>query len=770
MAIALSTGVSSGINYDELVAKLMAAEQRPLGLLQQRRATLVGKSTELGNLSVQVSDLKAKAGALASLATFNYRTVAVTKSTQGVELLSASAASNAAVGQYQVTVAQLAQAHSIAAQGFADQNTTAVAGSSGTFTFRVGPAGKATSVAVSTTMTLVQLRDAINAAGGDATASIVNDGSGSNPYRLVLTARNTGAANTISITSNPTDLDFTNKKVEAAYAATTNGFTGTVTSNAGDTYTGTTNKTFLVKIVTAGAAGAATYKYSTDGGVTWLGSNGATYDGSNAITTQGALTNYIDGAAASNSVNEGVQLAFGAGTLASGDTFTVDVFNPTLQSAQDAVLTVGNLTLSSASNTVTDAIQGVTLNLIKAAAGETVDVTVSTDGTDIKGRVKDFVNAYNKAIQYLNDQLSFDPKSGQARPLLGDQTALALKRQLQGLITSVVPGADSGINSLAAVGVTSSKSTGQLTLNESKLDAALAKNLTDVTRLFVGLGVPSHSAIEYVGKTADTRAGVYAVEVTTVPVKAAITAGTAVPSAGITQAETLTVGLYSNATASADAPVSVSVSLAAGSTISDIVNALNSAFATKGMALGASNSGGKVKLTATHYGDDYKIVAYSNRADDGNQSGIGTTVLTATGVDVAGRIGGHAASGAGETLTSASGFGEAGLSVKAPVSSAGTYGTVTVSAGVADRMAALLEATTKEKGTVQARLDGLTKSIADLDEQIAGKQRQLAAMERRFRDEFQRLESVLGRLQAQSQAVTNSLASLANLAQQVAKR
>ncbi|WP_447972126.1 flagellar filament capping protein FliD [Nitrospira sp. Kam-Ns4a] len=716
MAITLSTGVSSGINYDEILGKLLAIEQRPIALLQQRKGDLVGKSTELSNLSVQVSDLKAKASALANLANFNNKTVTVTKSTQGVDLVSASATSDAAVGQYQVMVSQLAQAHSIAAQGFVDQNTTAVAGSSGTFKFRVGPAGKETSVAVSTRMTLVQLRDAINAAGGDATAAIVNDGSGSNPYRLVLTAKNAGAANTISITSNPTDLDFTNKKVEAAYAATTNSFTGTVSSNAGNTYTGTTNKTFLVKIVTAGAAGAATYKYSTDGGVTWLGSNGAAYNGSNAITTQGALTNYIDGAAASNSTNEGVQIAFGAGTLASGDTFTVDVFNPTLQSAQDAVLTVGNLTLSSASNTVTNAIQGVTLKLLKADSTETVDLTVSTDSTDIKGRVKDFVNAYNKAIQYLNDQLSFDPKNGQAKPLLGDLTATSLKRQLQGLITSVVPGASAGLNSLSTIGITSSKTTGQLTLNESKLEAALAKSVTDVTRLFVGLGVPSHSAIEYVGKTADTKPGVYAVEVTTAPTKATVVANTAVPSGGITQAETLTVSLYSNATVATDSPVSTSVSLSAGSTISDIVNALNSAFATKGMALSASSSGGKIKLTATNYGDDYKIVAFSNRADDGNQSGIGTTALSGTGVDVAGRLGSHKAEGKGEVLTSSSGFGESGLSVKAPVSSAGTYGTVTVSAGVADRMASLLEAATKDKGAIQTRLDGLSKSIEDLDQ------------------------------------------------------
>lgn len=768
MGITPSTGLISGTKYDDLIANFQQLEQRPVDLLNQQKQDLTATGAELNNLSIQMSGLKDKASALSALANFNNNTVSVTKSSTGLDLLSASVGTSASPGTYAVTVNQLAQAQVLASQGFVDQSTTAVAGSGGTFTFKVGAAGKTTSVTVTTSTTLTQLRDLINAADGDATASILSDGSGSNPYRLVLTAKNSGSANTITISSNPTTLDFTNKKVEAAYAATTNSFTGTVSSNAGNNYTGTTNKSFLVKIVSGGAAGVATYKYSTDGGITYLGANGATYNGSNAITTQGALTNYIDSAVASNSTNEGVQLAFGAGTLAADDTFSVDVFNPTLQSAQDAVMQVGNLTFTKATNTVTDAIQGVTLNLLKAASSETINVTVSSDSSSIKTKVKDFISGYNTAMKYLQGQLSFDPKGSSAKPLLGDTTALMIQRRLQDMITSVVPGSSTDINSLSKVGVSTDKTSGQLTLDESKFDAAIAKSLRDVTRLFVGLGVPSNSLVTYASKTSDTQPGTYAVEVTQVPTKATITGSNTVPAGGITADETITVSLYSNATSSGDTPIAASATFTAGSKINDIVNGLNSAFATKGIAASASNNSGTLQITATNYGDDYKLVAFSTVAAT-NQSGLGTTALTSQGVDVAGRINGHKATGAGEALTAGGGL-ESGLVVTAPVTTVGSYGTITVSAGVSDRIASLLDVVTRTNGPIQARVDGLSDSIAQIDKDIARKTAAINDDVQRMRDQFNRLETLLGQFQTQNQLVNNSLSALQNLSTTISKR
>ena len=91
------------------------------------------------------------------------------------------------------------------------------------------------------------------------------------------------------------------------------------------------------------------------------------------IVAASALT-AIDG---SGATNEGVQIGFGAaGALAVGDRFSVDVFNPQLQQAQDAVVKIDNTTITKSSNTITDAIQGVTLNLLQADSANGVNLSV----------------------------------------------------------------------------------------------------------------------------------------------------------------------------------------------------------------------------------------------------------------------------------------------------------------------------------------------------------------------------------------------------------
>ncbi len=770
--IATASGLISGIPIDDLVAQLVAVEQRPSVLLLNQKTAFQTTSAEFSVLSLKLSGLKTAAVSLSSLSNFNGNAVSVTKSSSGLDLLSATVDSTALPGTSQVKVNQLAQAQSIAAQGFVDQDTTGVASAAGTFTVKAGPAGKEINVAVTTSTTLSQLREAINGANGDVSASIVNDGSGSNPYRLSLTAKKSGSVNTISISQNPTTLDFTNKKIEAAFATTTNSYAGTVSSNAGNTYTGSTNKSFSVKIVAGGDPGTATYKYSIDGGITFLGANGAAYDGTNAIATQTSLTNFVDGAVSSNTTNEGVQISFGAlsGTLAADDTFGVDVFNPSLQVAKDAVIEVGNLTLVKSSNTITDAIQGVTLDLSKADASETIDVVVTAETSSIKSLVDGFISSYNDAIEYLNDQLSFDPDLGEANPLLGDITTSTMQRQLQDLITSRVPGASTSVNSLAAIGITSNETTGKLTLNSSELDAAIAANIDDVTRLFIGIGVPTNSAVDFVSKTDATQPGTYGIQITTAPTKATAAGANAVLVGGIAAPETLSVNFFTDVTAQGATPVSTQVSLAAGSTVNDIVNALNSAFATKEMAVSASNNNGTVTITSTEFGDDFKVEVLSNLNDAANQSGFSNTLTVGTGVDVKGTINGRAATGVGDVLTSSSGGTENGLAIRIPPGLTGSLGNITVSSGVADRMASIIEAAVKEGGAIQARQDGLTKSIEDIDTEVERKDIRILAFEQRTRSQFQRLEVLLGAFQTQSQALASTLAGLQNLATVISNR
>jgi len=765
MAISSSTGISSGIDYAQLITEMMKFESIPINLLQSRQADYTVKISAVVNLITKLSAYKSSLEVLDSSEKFNTKTSSVTKTSDGTQLLSASASSTAAVGSYDIEVNQLAAADKKASQGWVDQNTTAIAGATGSFKFKVGTGGAETTISINDSMTLQGLRDAINSAGADVTASIINDGTGSNPYRLILTADNTGSSNTIEISQNDTDLDFSNKKVEAAYAYTTNTYSGAVASNEGNNYTGTTNKTFLMEIVTGDtpASGSAEYKYSIDGGITWLGSGGAAYSGSNGVTVAADDTlQNIDGLADGETTTEGAKIMFTGGTLAVDDKFSIDVFNPEMQQAKDAVIEIDNATIVKSTNTITDAIQGVTLNLLKVDASEAVTLTISLDTSSAKSNIESFVDAYNTVYEFINDQLVYDPDTeASADPLMGDSTLLGIRRKL-GAISGTIPGLSSAsYTNLSQIGITSNYKTGQLSIDETKLDNALDTDPDAVAKLFIGTAVPTNQAISFVSKTSDTQAGTYSINISTAPEKATLTGDNVLSSTALGSAETLTFLYSTNKTSSTWSYTTCSVTLAAGSTINSIVNSLNSAFATDNIGLSASNDSGKLKIESTGYGEDIWFQVSTNQGDAANQ--IWDTVGTRKdeGVDIAGTINNHVATGVGNVLTAASGFAEDGLKISSTSNQTGMFGTIAVSLGIADRLPAMLDSyVDSDSGVLKSKESSMQDTVDYLQDRISTIGARLEVKAKRYTAQFQRLEVLLAQYSAVSDNLTNLMTNL----------
>ena len=197
MATFTVSGLVSGINYDDMITKIIAADSQPITLMQSRQADYNKQISVYADLSAKLASLQTAADALRTASSF----YAKKASSSDATVFDATAGSSAAAGNYSITVTALAQAHRIASSTVASE-ASAVSGVSGTFSFQVG-GGAVTTVTVAATTTLAQLRDGINAAKGGAEASIINDGTG---YRLVLTSRNSGAANTVVVTENGTSL------------------------------------------------------------------------------------------------------------------------------------------------------------------------------------------------------------------------------------------------------------------------------------------------------------------------------------------------------------------------------------------------------------------------------------------------------------------------------------------------------------------------------------------------------------------------------------
>ncbi len=191
MATLSSPGLGSGLDINGLVSKLMAVEQRPLLVLNQKEASFQAKISALGSLKGSLSALQTASASLipatGTTAADKYTTTRTSFS--DTTMATATATNTAAAGNYTLSNIVLANAQQIRKTGLT------VPAEAGNLNITVGT-GSTVSVAISASATLAQVRDAINASASEATASIINDGTND---VLVLTAKNTGASNTITI-------------------------------------------------------------------------------------------------------------------------------------------------------------------------------------------------------------------------------------------------------------------------------------------------------------------------------------------------------------------------------------------------------------------------------------------------------------------------------------------------------------------------------------------------------------------------------------------
>jgi flagellar hook-associated protein 2 len=207
-----SPGIGSNLDVNSIVSQLMAAESRPLTMLQQKEAKLQSTLSAFGQVKSALATFQSSVSSLSDVKQFQ-----VVKATPSdATVMTASATSAAAPGNYAIEVSKLAQAQKLASAG---QASTSAAIGSGTLTFEFGtsvagtkdsagntiPAtfaangnGAKTVTIDSTSNSLTGIRDAINKADIGVSATIVNDG-GTSPNRLVLTSNSTGAANSIKI-------------------------------------------------------------------------------------------------------------------------------------------------------------------------------------------------------------------------------------------------------------------------------------------------------------------------------------------------------------------------------------------------------------------------------------------------------------------------------------------------------------------------------------------------------------------------------------------
>jgi flagellar hook-associated protein 2 len=155
---------------------------------------------------------------------------------------------------------------------------------------------------------------------------------------------------------------------------------------------------------------------------------------------------------------------------------------------QDAILKIDGITIANtSSNTVTDAIKGVTLTLTKTNDNAPTQLTVSNDSSSLTTKATAFVKAYNDARTLLKNLSKYDPSGTASGVLNGDNTISGALNQLRSALSTAPTGVSSSYPNLSSLGI-NSQNDGSLKLDSTVLQTALDSNFSSVASTLAAYG------------------------------------------------------------------------------------------------------------------------------------------------------------------------------------------------------------------------------------------------------------------------------------------
>lgn len=653
MAIS-SLGLGSGIDIRSIVDGLVAAERDPQDFQLTRKETdIQAKISSVGSFKSALSDFRASFAGLRVGSQFN----TLDAESSNSEVVTASAESNAEQGSFTVEAKQKAQAHSLASAGFASAKEIV---GTGTLTFKFGTTDynaetdtyngftqNSDKAALSITLdetnnTLTGLRDAINDADAGVTASIIFDGSN---HRLVFTSKDTGAENSLQISTDDASLS------AFEFNETTRNVTQT-------------------------------------------------------------------------------------------------------QTAQDAIMSMNGLDVSNATNTFSETIKGVTLDLLKVSLDEPVSITVSQSQTGVSETLQSFVDSYNALITNVKELTGYDPTTQTAGLLIGDAAVRSSMSQIRSVLGDMVSGLEgSSIRTLYDLGV-ATQSDGSLELDTSKLTRALNDDPEGVEAVFTVLGRTQNPGVHYLSGSDTTQSGQYEVYVSQAATQGELTSGT---NASLTVVK----GLNDTFSMAVDGVTSGQITLTAGTYASG--DALATEIQTQ-INGDSALSTGNAKIQVSYDADNNRFTLTSQKYGSVSSVEIKTSSAGTLGLNVAkgvdgqdmeGTIGGQPATSDGQVLT-----GKNGIQVSIDNGLSGDLGSVIFSRGLIEKLDTVLAGFLDRGGALTAKTDGLQNSLDRIAEEREKLDNKMARLEENLLTQFNAMDELISGIQGTGVFLNQQLSSL----------
>ncbi|WP_296949273.1 flagellar filament capping protein FliD [uncultured Massilia sp.] len=430
--------------------------------------------------------------------------------------------------------------------------------------------------------------------------------------------------------------------------------------------------------------------------------------------------------------------------------------------AQDTKLTVNGIAVTSKSTSVNDAIQGV--NLSVTGLGNST-LTVSKDTSTVSDSIKAFVKAYNDLNTTIAGLTGYNAETKTGGALQGDASVRSIQSQLRRQLSTSVEGLGGKLTNLGQVGISFQKD-GSLAIDSTKLNTAIANNFSDIGGLFAAMGSASDSGISFDKSTPSTKAGEYAVNVTHMATKGALTSTAAL--SGATKIDpnttwTVTLNQTDPVTSSKVQNIQIPAGTYDNTQLAAVLRAAingNSTFSGAGDAVETSvDKDGKLTISSSIFGEksNIAIAGVTGTAVDAIFGGASPV----KGSNVEGTIGGVAATGNGQTLTAAAGSDAVGIQITVKTGDVGDRGSVTFSQGYAYQLTNLAATFTGKDSILQGKTDGLNSSIKQVASQRDKFSDRLTAIEARYRAQFTALDTMLASMQSTQSYLTQQLASIA---------
>lgn len=431
--------------------------------------------------------------------------------------------------------------------------------------------------------------------------------------------------------------------------------------------------------------------------------------------------------------------------------------------AQDAIFTVNGLSINSAENTVSGAIEGVDIELKDLTGATPINISIAEDRATVKEAISTFIEGYNQFIDTANAATAFDPTSRTAAPLQGDFSVRSIVGQLRQVLTNAVDGFSGPFSTLSEIGITTNTD-GSLALDNSRLDTVLEENFNDIAGLFTAIGRTTDPTVEYLGSTDATVVDSYAVEVTQLATQGSYTGAAPL---SLTPFPLIIDGNNDNFSVRVDGIESSTISLtqsiyATGADLAAEMQARingDSTLASAGVSVAVAWNADRIEITSQSGGSSSNVEILTVDTNTTNDMGLSVGVGTA-GVDVAGTIGGVAALVSGNVLTGAPGSGAEGLRLQINGGAIGPRGTVEFSRGVGYQLDALLTNFLQDDGILDARTDGIEERASEIEEAQERLDRRMEILETSLRARFTVLDTLLSQLQNTSSFLTQQLAAL----------